>query len=266
MHFVLLPAFNPGPYTGAGNNTYLIPGREPTLIDAGAGDPRHLDALAGALAGAPLARVLVTHAHSDHASGAPAIAARWPGAAFAKMPWPARDDRYPVPWQPLSDGDRVPAGDGELTVVHTPGHAPDHLCFFDEGGRTLFAADLVVAGGTVVIPATSGGRLADYLASLRRILALEPVRLLPAHGPAIDDPARTIREYLEHRQRREEQVLAALAAGGDTPERIVERVYEQLAADLIGAARESVLAHLVKLEDEGRVAREGGRWRLAGVA
>ena len=143
MNVELIPAYNPGPFTGAGNNTYLIHGREPTLIDAGTGDPRHLDALTVALEGRAadagdaehLARVLVTHAHIDHVSGASAIAARWSGTVCAKMSWPEYDARYPAPWQPLADDDRVPAGDGTLRVIHTPGHAPDHLCFFRGGLR-----------------------------------------------------------------------------------------------------------------------------------
>ena len=93
--------------TGDGNWTWLLPGRTPTLIDAGTGDPRHLDAVAAALAGASLAQVLVTHAHVDHASGAVAIAQRFDGVKFFKMPWAERDSRWPVPWQPIGDNDIV---------------------------------------------------------------------------------------------------------------------------------------------------------------
>ena len=133
-------AFNPGPITGAGNWTWLVPGRVPTLIDAGTGDTRHLDALERALAGNALAQVLVTHAHGDHASGAPAIAQRMPDVVFRKMLWQERDEKWPVDWQPVRDGDVIPAGDTELTAIHTPGHAPDHLCFWHAPSRTLFGA------------------------------------------------------------------------------------------------------------------------------
>src|SRR2546425_7909916 len=122
-------AFNPGPFTGAGNVTWLIPGSRPVLIDAGTGEARHLDALESALGAMRLATVLVTHAHVDHASGAPAIAERMPDARFAKMPWPERDAGYAVAWHSLADGDRIEAGDTTVMAVHTPGHAPDHLCF-----------------------------------------------------------------------------------------------------------------------------------------
>src|SRR5262245_57314034 len=106
--------------TGSGNWTYFFPGRHPALIDAGTGLPAHLDAIAGAQADGP-GHVLVTHAHGDHASGAAAIAARWPDTTFSKYPWPGRDDKYPVSWQPLADGDIVAAGDETLQIVHTPG-------------------------------------------------------------------------------------------------------------------------------------------------
>ena len=104
------------------------------------------------------------------------------------MPWPERDSRWPVRWEPLGDDQLVEAGDDWLRTVHTPGHAPDHLCFWHEESRMLFSGDLAVKGTTVYIPPNLKGDLADYLASLERVRALQPVRLLPAHGPVIDDP------------------------------------------------------------------------------
>lgn len=266
-------ARNPGPYTGAGNNTYLLLGSEPTLIDAGVGQSDHLDEVAAALAVLPrphgtaeptLARVLVTHGHSDHASGCEAIRARWPRTVFLKMPWPERDHRYPVPWQRIGDGEVVPAGDGRLQAIHTPGHAPDHLCFLDESSATLFSGDLVVEGGSVAIPVSIGGDLRRYLDSLRQIISLRPSRMLPAHGPAVKDPGAVLRRYLNHRQRREEQVLQALDEGHRLPDRIVERIYRGLPADWVGLAGENVVAHLRKLEAEGLVVEvETGEWHKA---
>jgi len=107
-------ACNPGPMTGDGNTTWLIPGHVPTLIDAGTGEPEHLDALERALGGARLAQVLVTHSHIDHASGAMAIAERMPHVRFLKMPWPDQDVAWRVRWHPLTDGELVPAGDSAL--------------------------------------------------------------------------------------------------------------------------------------------------------
>ncbi len=263
MQITRIPGFNPGPFTGAGNNTYLLSGRTPTLVDAATGEAAHLSALAGSLGTDRLAQVLVTHAHPDHADGSGPIAARWPDAAFRKMPWPERDALQAVRWTPLADDERVPAGEGSLRAIHTPGHAPDHLCFYEETSGTLFSADLVVPGSTVVIPASRGGSLSQYLASLRRVQALAPARMLPAHGEPIDDPQAVLREYLEHRQRREDQIVAVLRTGVGRPEDIVDRLYDGLAPALRGMARESVVAHLIKLAEEGRARSDGPEWEIA---
>jgi len=152
VNLIPLHAGNPGPMTGRGNWTYLIPGSAPVLIDAGVGEAPHLDALFAHVPSGP-AQVLVTHIHPDHASGAPAVAQRAPAATFLKFPWPARDAEIPVPWQPLADGDVVDTGEGPLQVVHTPGHAPDHVILWHETSGTAFTGDLLVLGNTVVIPA-----------------------------------------------------------------------------------------------------------------
>ncbi|HXI30691.1 MAG TPA: MBL fold metallo-hydrolase [Vicinamibacterales bacterium] len=262
---LLLTAHNPSPMTGDGNNTYLLAqtGGSAALIDAGVGEPAHLQAIAGALADrhARLDTVLVTHGHRDHASGAPALTAQHPAASFAKHPWPEEDAQYAVAWRTIADGDRVSAGGEPLVVLHTPGHSPDHLAFWHEPSRTLFTGDLVVRGSSVMIHSSRGGNLAQYLASLERLLALEPARLLPAHGPIVDDPRVVIAGYIAHRLFRERQVEAALRAGRTTVEAIAESIYDGLAPALMPAARENVRAHLEKLEDEGRASEAGGHWQ-----
>lgn len=262
MNPVAVLAHNPGPMTGSGNTTWLVPGTRPVLIDAGAGDPRHLADLEAALGGDRLEEVLVTHGHSDHVGGAGALASRMPHVRFSKLPWPERDSRNDIRWHKLADGQRVAAGDDELMAVHTPGHSPDHLCFWHEPTGTVFCGDLAVAGSTVVIPSSAGGDLADYLASLERVLALGPSRLLPAHGPVIEDPEKLLRQYIVHRREREEQVLAALAAGDTTADAITARIYVALSPALTGMARESVTAHLLKLQREGRVRLDDTGWTM----
>lgn len=261
MKVLPLHAGNPSPMTGAGNWTYLVDGSRPVLIDAGVGVLDHLSAIAHVTPDGPH-QVLVTHAHPDHAAGAKAIVTRWPRARLAKYPWPERDARYDVSWVSLAHGDRIETGDAAVEVIHTPGHAPDHVALWDAESRTGFTGDLLVLGGTVVIPASGGGDLLDYLESLRRVLALAPSRLLPAHGDPIEDPSALITQYLDHRQQREQQVLSALDQGHETIDAMVEQIYRGLSAALVPMARESVLAHLVKLERERRAARLNDRWRL----
>lgn len=190
------------------------------------------------------------------------MAARFPGARFLKMPWPERDSRWPMPWEPVADGQMIPAGDETLAAVHTPGHAPDHLCFWHAGSRTMFCGDLAQKGTTVYVPPNLQGDLIAYLASLERVLALQPARLMPAHGPEIGDPESVLRGYIEHRQERERQIIGELRAGRNDPDAIVARLYRGLKDTLVPMARESVLAHLIKLEREGRAARREDAWHM----
>ena len=257
-------AANPGTMTGSGNWTYLLTGAEPVLIDAGVGKPEHLEAIAAQVPNGPR-DVIVTHAHDDHASGASALAARWPHIRFWKMAWPERDARYGVQWNVVKDGDVLPAGDDSLEVLHTPGHAPDHICLWHRPTRSLFGGDLLVRGSTVVIPASFGGSLAAYLNSLQRVSGLDPATWYPAHGAVIDDPQALIREYLTHRETREQQVIAALEAGSSSVEEITDRIYTGLTPALRPMARESVLAHLIKLDHDGVVERVGDGWQKRGI-
>lgn len=262
---ILLDAHNPGPMTGRGNNTYFLhsgPGHAAALIDAGTGDPQHLSELDRELEvrGAHLACVLVTHAHSDHAAGSPLIARGHPTAAFAKFPWPEEDARYLVDWQPLVDGETVEAGGETLTVLHTPGHSPDHIALWHAPARAAFVGDLVIEGGSVMIPWSRGGNLEGYLASLERLIALRPRTLFPAHGPVIADPLAVLSGHVEHRRMRERQVISALRQGHSTVPAITESIYDGLGPALMPAARENVRAHLEKLKAEGLARSHGSTW------
>jgi glyoxylase-like metal-dependent hydrolase (beta-lactamase superfamily II) len=261
---ILLDAHNPGPMTGRGNNTYFLHGGQggAALIDAGVGESRHLGAIDRELAlrGTHLACVLVTHAHSDHAAGSTLIAARHPAAAFAKFPWPEEDARYRVDWQPLVDGETIDAGGEELTVLHTPGHSPDHIALWHAPTGAAFVGDLVIPGGSVMIPWSRGGNLEDYLASLERLIALRPRTLFPAHGSVIADPLAVLSGHIEHRRLRERQIIDALRQGHSTVPAITESIYDGLDPALMPAAGENVRAHLEKLKADGLAAADGTHW------
>lgn len=232
--------------TGAGTNTWFIDGAEPALVDAGTGEAAHIEAIAAVLRGRPLVRVLVTHGHADHASGVPALHARWPGLEACKRVLGPESG-----WRAIEGGDRMRAGDTQLRVIVTPGHALDHVCFWHEASRSLFAGDMVLRGTTVMIPAGRGGGLRAYLASLERLLALQPERIYPGHGAVIEDPIAAIQQYIERRRAREQQIAALVSAGVSDVEELVRRIYPGLSEGVRPAARATVEAHLEKLREDG---------------
>lgn len=257
---------NPSPMTGPGTNTYLVAGATGdaadgcVIIDPGPAIETHLATVAeAAQAHGGATAILVTHGHSDHVEGAARLRALTgaPILAWSREGSPAADAT-------LADGQRVTIGgaaDGRaIRAVYTPGHRFDHLCFLLEDAGALFAGDLVAGVGTVVIIPPEGDML-DYLASLRRLLALDLRQILPAHGPASDDPPRLLTDYIGHREAREAQVIAALAAlspDGRAPQTIaalVARIYTDVDPQLHPVAAYSVQAHLIKLEREGRARR-----------
>jgi glyoxylase-like metal-dependent hydrolase (beta-lactamase superfamily II) len=264
---ILLEAHNPGPLTGRGNNTYLLVddgSGEGTLIDAGIGQPRHLDAIDFELTErhARLVQVIATHGHADHTAGAAALAQRHPGPSFRKYPEPAPTCEAGVPWRPLGDGDVISVGHDHVTVVHTPGHAPDHVALWHASTRVAFIGDLVVLGRSVMIRWDRGGNMIDYLTSLERLRNLDPLILYPAHGAVIDAPVDELTRYLVHRHQREQQVVDALSAGSTTVPDIADSIYDGLEPALFPAACETVRAHLEKLKAEQRAADAGDRWVL----
>lgn len=256
--------------TGGGAvSTYLLtsPHGHAALIDAGAGDADHLHLLRASLfeSRSSLDDVFVSHGHVDHVAGAPALNAEYSDVRFHKhgpvTPLSEGPDLSAIEWFPLVDKQIIDAAGTSLEVLHTPGHAPDHIAFWHEPSGTVLVGDLVIAGSSVIIPHSRGGDLLQYLASLERIRALKPRRLLPAHGPEIDDPESVLAGTIEHRERREREIVSVLAEAPSTVPALVNSIYHGLAPGLARAAQESVRAHLEKLRREGRVVEDNGLWQ-----
>jgi glyoxylase-like metal-dependent hydrolase (beta-lactamase superfamily II) len=262
---------NPSLFTGPGTNTYLVgTGPERILLDPGQGVPGYLPVLARAMQRSGCQRlqeIVLTHGHPDHIGGVRAVRERFGPLRVSKFPWPEVDAGFAdLELQTLSDGAVLRTEGATLRGVHTPGHAPDHLCFMLEEEHALFSGDNVLGVGTTVIP-NQNGDLGQYLGSLARLLSLQPRRIYPAHGPLIEDGVAKLREYIAHRHERERQILAVLERGPSEVMEIVRSVYAAYPEALHTAAAQSTTQHLRKLEREGRVRASAGdplaaRWTL----
>ncbi len=254
-----LTAANPGYMTLRGTNQYLLGRGEVTVIDVALGSEANLDGLLAemeALGGTRISRILLTHIHLDHCGGALALKQRTGaevGVSRVRAGHLGGEDFTYV------EGDRIAYDGGELEVVFTPGHEAGHCCFYEPERKILFSGDHILGKGTTVVPAGEGN-MADYMASLEKLLSLDIRLLLPGHGPFVTDPLGKIREYIDHRLLREEQILQGLRDGRRTIGDLVAVIYADYPSALMRVAHSSVEAHLWKLMSEGRVRREGDRY------
>lgn len=255
-----LVAPNPSVMTGPGTNTYLFGEKEIAVLDPGPLLDEHIESIQRA-AGAPIRWVLVTHTHEDHSPAAAALASIT-GAELLGRPAPEgkHQDATFAPDRVLEDGEELATGELTLKVVHTPGHASNHICYLHLGLNMLFTGDHVIDGSTVVINPPDGN-MKHYLQSLQRVKDLRCDALAPGHGEVIDDPERAIDRIVDHRLEREARVAAALAENpGLTTHELVPHIYKDVDKKLYGWAERSLLAHLLKLEDEGTANRVDERW------
>ena len=266
---VRIVADNPSPLTFKGTNTYLVGMTELAVIDPGPADPAHRAAILKAAAGRPIRQIVATHAHRDHIDGAAALKAETGGAilgygrrTFAPVgpeTTPQGAEFIDFVFEPdvlVQDGDVIEGPEWRLEAIHTPGHAPDHLCFALLGRNILFSGDHVMAWNTTLV-APPEGSMADYITSLERLLQRPEAVYLPGHGGRIDEPQRTVKAYLLHRRWREDSILDAIRDGVGTIKTIVPVVYPTIEGRLVSAAALSVQAHVEHLIARGLVTCDG---------
>jgi glyoxylase-like metal-dependent hydrolase (beta-lactamase superfamily II) len=236
---VLAP--NPGIRELEGTNTWIVGDAPAIVVDPGPDDPGHLVEVVRT-AGS-IGAIALTHDHPDHAPGAVPLGAMTGAPVLAARPTEGMER--------IRDGEQVSVGSLMLSVVGTPGHTPDHVAFFDVRTGSLFTGDAVLGRGTSVIDPPEGD-LTAYLRSLRRMRELAPKTIYPGHGPVVLRAIAKLDEYLDHRAMREGQVLSALGDESRTPEELAAEIYADYPPEVHELAARSVLAHLIKLEAEGR--------------
>jgi glyoxylase-like metal-dependent hydrolase (beta-lactamase superfamily II) len=251
----LVRAPNPSAMTLSGTNSYLLDCGEgqALVIDPGPAITSHVEALVETAASQDLAiaAIALTHGHPDHVAAAPELSAAT-GAPIYAHPNATVAHTHDLP---LEGALRV--GAIVLRTIDAPGHTFDHAVFYLPHERSLFTGDTILGEGTSVI-APPGGAMRPYENTLRRLAEefADARRVYCGHGPIVDDAPTKIREYIEHRRMREEQILAVLHEGPSTIPDIVRRVYGPERSVLWPAMARQILAHLIALEDEGRVSAQ----------
>lgn len=266
----LFPARTPTLLPATHTNSYAIGEREVILVEPATpyeDEQRELVAWARAIAasGRSLVAIVTTHHHEDHVAGAAFLSRELGLPVWAHEQTASRID-VPVARR-LVDGESIVlAGQRPSTwkVLHTPGHAPGHVCLFDPEARCAIVGDMVASVGTILI-APGDGDMAVYLEQLARLAALDAATALPAHGEPIEQPSAVFERYIAHRTMREEKIVRVLAARCATPEgaagatsvELVPLAYEDASPAVWPIAKLSIDAHLEKLEREGRIVRTG---------
>ncbi len=262
-----LTADNPGVMTGPGTNSYLLGDKQVTVIDPGPALPDHADAIMAAIAegGGELSQILVTHTHPDHSPCTQLLLARKKVPVMGAVV--ASDGRQDESFHPDAEpehGCQYRFGEHALTAIHTPGHVDNHYCWLDKDSGMLFTGDHVMQGSTVVIVPPAGNMKA-YLASLKLILDYPLTALAPGHGTVIEDAAAEVDYLIRHRLGREQKIIqACMQLPVATVEELTPIAYDDVDKSLHFVASFSLLAHLIKLQGEGRAAQDAAQWRWLG--
>lgn len=264
---VRVTANNGSVMTGPGTNSYFVGGGERNewaVIDPGPLDAAHVRALLAAAPGA-IRWIFATHTHNDHSPATVALQAHTGATVYGRLAaYPEWQDASFAPGHALQGGERITLNDETtLRVIHTPGHASNHLCYLLEEERTLFTGDHVMQSSTVVINPPDGD-MAAYLVSLRALLGEQLDWLAPGHGFLMAEARRAIERIIDHRRKRESKVIDALRdLGPASIEALLAQVYDDVPERMHGVATRSLKAHLIKLRDEVVAVESAGRWSLA---
>ena len=264
-HIYCLTAPNPGFMTGDGTNTYLIGKDEQFIvIDPGPNDDSHIEAILESVGGAQnIAKILVTHMHPDH-SPAAAPLAKLSGAEI--YGWSPIDDEYQdttcIPTHQVKHDEIIKLDGLSIRCIYTPGHVDNHVCYLFENEQFLIAGDHIMQGSTVVI-IPPHGKMKEYIDSLQLLKNYPIKQLAPGHGNMITMPIQEIDGIITHRLAREAKVVQGLVQLTRAPiDELTEVVYDDVDPCLHPIAQLSLLAHLIKLEEENKVYQEDGKWIL----
>ncbi len=258
-----ITAGNPGMFTGPGTNTYLIGDEEVTVIDPGPALHEHIEAIIQASAN--IKQILLTHTHPDHSPGTRLLQDNIGVPVFALITESSKDqDITFTPERILIDGEIIANEYYSIEVIHTPGHASNHLCYLLKDEKLLFTGDHIMDGSTVVI-ASPDGSMQDYIDSLAKLKEYDLNKIAPGHGELIDEPYAVVDWIIKHRFERESKVIDVLKQhnSGDL-NTLVKDIYSDVNPMLHPVAKWSLESHLVKLMDEGVVTRKKDKFFYIG--
>ena len=258
-----LVANNPGPFTYRGTGVYIVGHGEVAIIDPGPDDPAHIDALLRAVEGERVTHIFVTHRHMDHSPAAHPLAKRTGATVYASMLAPkpsecdelrleAGDDDLFQPNVDVKDGERFSGPDWTIEALFTPGHTANHMAYALIEENALFPGDHIMGWSTTVIGPPDGDMTA-YLRSLEKVRDRSFTTLWPTHGPPVRDVRPFVEAFIDHRLEREAQIVAQLEAGLHSIKDMVSIIYADVDKRLHPAACHSVLAHMIRLVELGRV-------------